>query len=148
MVRKSKDTKVEELTADVKRIQADFINYRKRVEEEKLRHTKFGRESAIMAILPVIDNFERSFDHIPKELSDNDWVTGVKAVAKQLADALKSLGVEKILSVGQEFNPDLHEALQVDDGPGKKDIVTAEIQPGYTMDGEVIRHALVKVGRK
>lgn len=140
--------KIDELTADLKRVQADFINYRKRTEEEKLRYTKFGRESAVMAILPVADNFERSFGHIPKNLAKDQWVIGVKAVAKQLADALKSLGVEKIDSVGQEFDPDLHEAIHVDGGKGNKEIVVEELQPGYTMDGEVIRHAMVKVRRK
>lgn len=144
--------KIEELTADLKRVQADFINYRRRVEEEKLRYTRFGRESAVMAILPAVDNLERSFAHIPKKLAKDHWVIGVKSVAKQLADALKGLGVEKIKSVGEEFDPDLHEAVDMEDGvadgKGKKEIVTEELQPGYMMDGEVIRHAMVKVGKK
>lgn len=140
--------KLKELTEDLKRIQADFINYRKRAEDERLRYTRFGRESAVMAILPVVDNFERSFDQIPDKLANEQWVIGMKAVAKQLMDALKGLGVEKIDCLGQEFNPDLHEAVHVDDGRGKREIVTEEIQPGYAMDGEVIRHAMVKVGRK
>lgn len=140
--------KLKELTEDLKRIQADFINYRKRAEDERLRYTRFGRESAVMAILPVVDNFERSFDQIPDKLANEQWVIGMKAVAKQLMDALKGLGVEKIDCLGQEFNPDLHEAVHVDDGRGKREIVTEEIQPGYAMDGEVIRHAMVRVGRK
>ena len=140
--------KIDELTADLKRVQADFVNFKRRAEAERLRYTQFGRESAVMAVLPLIDNIERALGHMPKELSNNDWANGVKSIAKQAGDVLKGLGVEKIESVGQEFDPDLHEAVHMEDGKGKKEIVTQELQPGYTMDGEVIRHAMVKVGRK
>ena len=146
---KSKDTgKIDELTADLKRVQADFVNFKKRAEAERLRYTQFGRESAVMALLPLIDNIERALGHTPKELVDNEWANGVKTVAKQANDVLRALGVEKIESVGQEFDPDLHEAVHMEDGQGKKEVVVQELQPGYTMDGEVIRHAMVKVGRK
>ncbi|HEX9594765.1 MAG TPA: nucleotide exchange factor GrpE [Candidatus Saccharimonadales bacterium] len=149
MAKSSKDKqKIEELTADLKRVQADFINFKQRADEERLRYTRFGRESAVMALLPLIDNIERALGHTPKELNDHEWANGVRSVAKQAADVLKGLGVEKIGSKGQEFNPDLHEAVHMDESRGKKELVTEELQPGYTMDGEVIRHAMVKVGRK
>jgi molecular chaperone GrpE len=141
------DARIAELTADLKRVTADFVNYKRRAEEEKIRSTRFGRESAVMAMLPVLDNFERSFQHIPKELADTEWVIGVRAVGRQLEDALKSLGVERIVSIGQPFDPNVHEAVHVEGG-GKHEIVSEELQPGYTMDGEVIRHAIVKVRRK
>jgi len=144
----SKDqARVAELMADLQRVQADFVNFKRRAEDDKMRSTRFGRESAVMALLPVIDNFERSFAHIPKELSDNEWVIGVKAVARQLVDGLKGLGVERIQAVGQPFDPNLHEAVHVE-GTGRKEIITEELQPGYAMDGEVIRHSIVKVRRK
>jgi len=149
MAKSSKDKqKVDELTADLKRVQADFVNFKQRADEERLRYTRFGRGSAVMALLPLIDNIERALGHTPKELKDHEWANGVKSVAKQAADVLKGLGVAKIESTGQEFNPDLHEAVHMDESQGKKEIVTDELQPGYTMDGEVIRHAMVKVGRK
>jgi molecular chaperone GrpE len=141
-------TEVNDLTEALKRSHADFINHRRRVEEDKLRSIRFGRESAIMALLPVIDNIERAFMHTPKELTKNEWAIGVKQVTRQLEDALKGIGVEKFESVGQVFNPEFHEAVIMDDGKGKKEVVVEEIQPGYSMDGEVIRHAMVKVGRK
>lgn len=140
--------KVTELTADLQRAQADFANFKRRTEEDKLRSTRFGRESAVMALLPVVDNFERSFSHIPKELEQNEWIIGIKAVAKQLTDGLKGLGVEKIKSVGERFDPHLHEAVSLEDGNGQREVVVEELQAGYAMDGEVIRHAMVKVGRK
>lgn len=139
--------KVEELTADLKRVSADFVNYKRRAEEEKLRSTRFGRESAVMALLPVVDSFERSFAHVPKNLTDDEWLIGVRAVARQLVDALKGLGVERIVAVGQPFDPNLHEAIHAE-GDGAKEMVAEELQAGYKMDGEVIRHAMVKVRRK
>jgi molecular chaperone GrpE len=139
--------RVDELTADLQRVTADFVNYKRRAEEDKLRSTRFGRESAVMALLPVVDSFERSFSHIPKDQADSEWVIGVRAVARQLVDALKSLGIERIVAVGQPFDPNLHEAVHAD-GDGKKEVVTEELQAGYKMDGEVIRHAMVKVRRK
>lgn len=142
------DGEMAQLTEDLQRIQADFINFKRRAEEDKLRYTRLGRESAVMALLPVVDNFERSFQHIPEQIAQDDWVSGIKAVAKQLVGALKSLGVERIDCVGKEFDPNLHEAIQMDESKGKKEVVVEELQPGYIMDGEVIRHAMVKVGRK
>lgn len=140
--------KIAELTADLQRAQADFANFKRRTEEDKLRSTRFGRESAVMALLPVVDNFERSFSHIPKELDKNEWVIGIRAVAKQLTDGLKGLGVEKIKSVGERFDPHLHEAISLEEGNGHHEVVTEELQAGYSMDGDVIRHAMVKVRRK
>jgi molecular chaperone GrpE len=139
--------KVDELMADLQRVHADFVNFKRRAEDDRLRSTRFGRESAIIALLPVVDSFERSFAHIPKDKADSEWVIGVRAVARQLVDALKGLGVERIVAVGKPFDPNLHEAVHAE-GNGKHEIVAEELQAGYAMDGEVIRHAIVKVKRK
>lgn len=148
-IKPNKDQKrIADLTADLQRIQADFVNFKRRAEEEKLRYTRYGRESAIMALLPVVDNIERAMSHIPHELAKHDFALGVRSIAKQMEDALKGLGVAKIVSVGQPFDPSLHEAISLEDTKGKKEFVIEELQPGYAMDGEVIRHAMVKVGRK
>ena len=145
---KKLEKKIDELTHDLKRVHADFINYKRRAEEDKQRAIRFGRESAVMALLPVIDNVERALSHLPEELSKNSWALGVKQVAKQLEDALKGIGVEKFASRGKEFDPHRHEAVADLGGKGKKEIVAEELQSGYTMDGEVIRHALVKIRRQ
>lgn len=143
------ETQLEEVTTDLQRIQADFVNYKRRAEDDTARSVRFGRESAIMALLPVVDNIERALGHVPADLQKHDFALGVRSIAKQVEDALKGLGVEKITSVGQPFNPDMHEAISMDDdGDGQQEVVVEEMQPGYTMDGEVIRHAMVKVGRK
>lgn len=142
------ESRVAALTDDLKRVQADFINYKKRTEADKQRLIRFGREAAVMSLLPVIDDIERALDHLPKELEKDDWAIGVRSVAKQVHDSLKSIGVEKFKSLGEEFDPNLHDAVSVEDGDGKKEVVVEELQPGYTMDGDVIRHATVKVGSK
>jgi molecular chaperone GrpE len=142
------EEQVQQLNEDLKRSHADFINFKRRADEDKQRSIKFGRETAIMALLPLIDNIERALTHIPKTLEKNEWAIGVKGVAKQVEDVLRGIGVEKIVSLGAEFDPNLHDAVSVDDSTGKKEVVVEELQPGYTMDGEVIRHAMVKVGRK
>ncbi|HSX48495.1 MAG TPA: nucleotide exchange factor GrpE, partial [Candidatus Nanoarchaeia archaeon] len=84
---------------------------------------------------------------LPADLADNAWAKGVEQVAKQSQDILKSLGVEKIESVGQPFDHNLHEAVAVD-GDGDDEVVAEELQPGYQMGDKVIRHAMVKVSRK
>jgi molecular chaperone GrpE len=136
-----------ELTADLQRVQADFTNFKRRSEEDKQRSIRFGRETAAMALLPVVDNIQRALLHVPADLAKHDWAVGVQTVAKQLEDALRGIGVEKIESVGQVFDPSLHEAIHMDGGSGDQEIVSAELQSGYRMDGEVIRHAMVKVKR-
>lgn len=143
------EARIDELTSDLKRVQADFVNFKRRAEEDKQRAIRFGRETAVMALLSAFDNVERALGHLPEHLSKDDWAIGVKSVAKQFEDALRGIGVEKIQAVGAEFDPELHEAIQMEEsGKGKKEIVVEELQPGYMMDGEVIRHAMVKVGRK
>ncbi|HEX9679539.1 MAG TPA: nucleotide exchange factor GrpE [Candidatus Saccharimonadales bacterium] len=141
------EAKVAELTDDLQRARADFINYKQRAEVDKHRSVQFGRESAVMSLLPIIDNIERALSHLPPELKSNEWAQGVKSIAKQLQDSLKGVGVEKINSIAQPFDPNLHEAIELEDGTGHKETVVEELQPGYTMDGEVIRHAIVKVKR-
>lgn len=145
---KQLESRIEELTADLQRVQADYINFKRRAEEDKQRSIRFGRESAVMALLSSFDDVERALANVPKHLAKDDWALGVKSVAKRLEDGLKAIGVERIDAKGKEFDPELHEAISIEDGDGKKEIVDEILQPGYKMDGEVIRHAMVKVRRK
>ena len=96
-------------------------------------------------LLPVIDNVDRALMHAPKELATSDYVKGVQQVAKQLAKALEDLGVTRIATVGQEFDPRYHEAVMMDEGEGNKEIVSQELLAGYQLGETVIRHAMVKV---
>jgi molecular chaperone GrpE len=133
-----------ELTADLQRVQADFINYRTRSEEDKQRAISAGKAAAILKLLPVIDNIERAVGYIPEELADNQWVKGVASLGKSLDKSLADMGVVRIPAVGQPFDPNLHEAISAE-GEGAHEVVTEELRAGYMLDGQVIRHSMVKV---
>lgn len=144
------EQQVGELTADLQRLRADFENYRKRVDSEKLSARQDGEVRAIMKLLPVIDTIERAVAHIPADIADHQWVKGVAGLVKQLEKSLGELNLVKInASEGVEFNPDIHQAIQFDEeSEGEKEVVAQELQPGYTLNGTPIRHAMVKVTRK
>lgn len=141
---------IDELTLDLQRTRADFENYRKRVEIEKSAARESGKSSAVAKLLPVIDNIERAVTYAPDELKDNSWVQGVVSLSKQLGKMLESLDVARIdAKPGTLFNPDIHEAIQFDEeAVGDTEVVSEELQAGYTMNGIVIRHSMVKVARK
>ena len=144
------DQRVAELTADLQRTRADFENYRKRVELEKQAARDSGQSSAVLKLLPVIDNIERAIRYTPEDLKDNDWVKSVSGLVKHLDKSLESLNLVRIESTpGTPFNPDVHEAIQFDDeATGETEVIAEELQAGYQMAGRVIRHAMVKVTRK
>lgn len=139
-----------ELTLDLQRTRADFENYRKRVDAEKTAAREAGQSSAILKLLPVIDNIERAIAYTPEELKDNSWVQSVGGLVKNLEKSLESLNLKRIEATpGTEFNPELHEAIQFDeDATGEQEVVAEELQSGYTLNGHPIRHAMVKVTRQ
>lgn len=144
------EQQVGELTADVQRTRADFENYRKRSELDKLQARESGQASAILKLLPVIDNIERAIAYTPEDLKDNTWVQSVAGLIKNLDSSLESLNVKRIdARPGTPFNPDLHEAIQFDeDATGEHEVIAEEMQAGYTLNGHPIRHAMVKVTRQ
>ena len=139
-----------DLTADVQRTRADFENYRKRVDAEKQAAQQIGQTTAVMKLLPLIDTIDRAVANVPSEIAENPWVKGVVSLQKQLENQLQTLNVKKIdATPGAKFNPELHQAVQFDDASeGETEIIAEELQPGYTLDGGVIRDAMVKVTRK
>ena len=140
-------SETEVLTADLQRLQAEFINYKNRVDNEKATLSQFAKAQVIKDLLPVIDDLERALNHLPKELSENKWAQGASKVYDRLQKQLEKLGVKKIESLNQPFDPNLHEAVQVD-GEGDTQIVSEVLQSGYELAGLVIRHATVKVTNK
>jgi len=138
-----------ELTQDLQRTRADFENYRKRVEQEKIAAREVGQMSAILKLLPVIDNIERAVGHLPQDLQDNKWAQGVAGLTKNLEKSLDGLNLKRIdASEGVEFNPELHEAIQFDEeAAGEREVIAEELQPGYLLNGKPLRHAMVKVTR-
>jgi len=136
---------VVELTEALLRERADAMNVRRRSDEERAKLGSFYKALIVRELLPVIDNFERSLKHVPKDLEHNDFVKGVQGVVRQFEKTLQDLGVERIKTVGEVFDPRFHEAVSMEDGDGSVEIVTEELQAGYKLDDEIIRHAMVKV---
>ncbi|MCL2280688.1 nucleotide exchange factor GrpE [Candidatus Saccharibacteria bacterium] len=141
--------KIAELTADLQRTRADFENYRKRVDEEKETMRKYGETTMAAKLLPIIDDIERAVAHLPVELTDNAWAKGVTTLAKNLDKTLEVLGITRIIAMqGTPFDPDLHHAVQFDKADGEHEVVAQELQPGYLLNGIVLRPAMVQVGRR
>ena len=142
-----KDDQVAELTADLQRVHAEFVNYKVRSEKEKTDAINIGKEHIISELLPVFDNIHRAFQHMPESLADEPWVKGIASLEKQLNSALQSIGLERIKTVGEVFSPETMDAVSVDDAGGSEEIVTTELQAGYKYAGRVIRPAMVQVKR-
>jgi molecular chaperone GrpE len=142
--------RIDELTSDLQRTRADFENYRKRVDNEKQQMKALGEQMAILRLLPVIDNIERAVAHMPDDLADNKWAQGVAGLVKHLEKSLESMNLKRIeAQPGTPFDPELHEAVQVDDdAEGDNEVVAEELQAGYVLNDQPIRHAMVKVTRK
>jgi len=136
---------IDELMAALQRERADATNLRRRHEEQISNLQGVIKASVIREMLPVIDNFERALKHVPKELEHNDYIKGVQGVVKQFEKTLAGLGVERIKTVGELFDPRFHEAVSMEDGEGDQEVVSEELQAGYRLGDEVIRHAMVRV---
>ena len=139
---------VTELTQALQRERADSLNLRRRVEEERAGMGNYYKAAIDRELLPAVDNMERALIHVPKDLKDHDYVKGVQGVIKQFETCFKQLGVERIKTIGEHFDPHLHEAVHVDDGDGEHEVVAEELQAGYKIGDEVIRPAMVKVKKE
>ena len=141
-----KDEKIEELTDKLTRQMAEFDNFRKRTEKEKSQMYEIGAKDIIDKILPVVDNFERGLGAVAGEEKENPFVQGMDKVYKQLMTTLEGIGVKPIEAVGQEFNPDFHNAVMHEENEELgENIVSEELQKGYMYRDSVVRHSMVKV---
>lgn len=141
-----KDAQIEDLNDRLRRQMAEFDNFRKRSEKEKSQMFDMGAKSIIEKVLPIVDNFERGLAAVQEEQKDDAFVTGMDKVYKQLMTEFDSIGVKPIEAVGQEFNPDLHNAvMQVESEEFEPGIVAQELQKGYMYKDTVVRHSMVAV---
>ena len=141
-----KDEKIEELTDRVKRQMAEFDNFRKRTEKEKASMYEIGAREIIEKILPVVDNFERGLAAVPEEEKDSPFADGMTKIYKQMMTVFEEMGVKAIDAVGEEFNPDYHNAvMHVEDEEAGENVVVEEFQKGYLYKDHVVRHSMVKV---
>ncbi len=136
---------VNDLTEALQRERADAMNLRRRHDEQIANLRNTVKAGVVRDLLPVVDNFERALKHVPDDLAGNDYIKGVEGIVKQFEKTLADIGVERIKTVGEPFDPNLHEAISMEDGDGEQEVVSEELQSGYTLGDEVIRHAMVRV---
>ena len=139
------EQQIAELTEALQRERADAINLRRRHDADVASLRGRVKANVVRELLPAIDNLERALKHTPEDLKDNPYVKGVEAVVKQFTKTLADMGVERIKTVGEVFDPKYHEAVSMEEGDGTKEIVSEELQSGYSVNDEVIRHAMVRV---
>jgi molecular chaperone GrpE len=136
--------KCEANLAGWQRAQADFINYKRFVEQEKAEIYKQANASLILSLLPVLDDFERALSAIPSEIEKQNWIEGLKLIDRKFRDILEKQGVKTIEAIGEEFDPRFMEAMA--SAKGKKDVVVQVLEKGYMLNDKVIRPAKVIVG--
>ena len=138
--------RIEELEDRVKRQMAEFENFRKRTEKEKTMMFETGAKSVIEKMLPVVDNFERGLAAVPENEKDGAFAQGMEMIYKQLMSELDNMQVKPIPAVGEEFNPDFHNAvMQVESEEYESGVIAQELQKGYTYRDSVVRHSMVAV---
>ena len=141
-----KDEKIEELTDRLTRQMAEFDNFRKRTDREKSQMYEVGAKDVIDKILSVVDNFERGLGAVTEEEKEDPFVKGMEQIYKQLMTTLEGIGVKPIEAVGNEFDPDFHNAvMHVEDEEVGENIIVEEFQKGYMYRDSVVRHSMVKV---
>jgi len=138
--------KAESYLANWQRAQADFVNYKRRAEQEKSELTKFTNAMLILNLLPVIDDLERALNTVPTALAGLTWFDGLRLIHRKLMSILEGQGLQPIEAEGKDFDPNLHEAIMHSEGEEGK--VLQELQKGYKLHDRVIRPAMVKVGRE
>ena len=126
------------------RAQADFINYKRRSEQEKEDICKFANTELLCCILPILDDLERAFAAIPHHLDKTDWVDGIRLIERKLRTSLEAQGISQIKALGEPFDPNLHQSVRED--KGEEGIVIEEVERGYTLHDRVIRPSKVVVG--
>lgn len=138
--------KINDLINTVQHTRADFENYRKHTEADIERASHRAENKTVLKLLPIIDVLDSAMAHIPDDLKDNAWAHGIESSHKNLVKMTKELKLEKMtVKEGDEFNHEIHNAIQFEDGDGDKEVVAEVLQPGYLYNGVVIRPALVKV---
>ncbi|KPU27925.1 hypothetical protein TR13x_00815 [Caloranaerobacter sp. TR13] len=139
---------LEELNNRFLRLQADFLNYKKRVEKEKESIYAYASEELICQVLPVIDNFERALDSVNDSQKEDSFYKGIEMVYKQLLDILKKSGLEEIKAIGEKFDPNLHHGVaQEESSEHEEDTIIEVYQKGYKLKDKVIRPSMVKISK-
>jgi len=136
--------KAEGYLANWQRTQADFINYKRRNEQEREEFNKFASTGLVLSLLPILDDLERALASLPPKSAKLTWVDGIRLIERKFRVSLETQGLTPIKALGEPFDPNLHEAVRQD--KGKEGIVISELQKGYKFHDRVIRPTMVVVG--
>lgn len=142
------EQQVNDLTEALQRERADSLNIRRHHDAQMVVLRSSVKSAVVRDLLPAIDNLERALKHVPDDIAEHEYVKGIQGVVRQFEKTLKDIGVEKIKTINHPFDPTLHEAISMEQGEGSKEVVSEELQAGYVLGDEVIRHAMVKVTTK
>jgi molecular chaperone GrpE len=138
------ELKIRELTDTLQRLQAEFENYKKRVDREKQEFVKYAAGTMALKLLPLLDSFEFAL----KGTEDKEKFTkGVEMIFAQFYSILENEGLRPIEAIGKKFDPYKHEVLMKDFSDKDEDIVIEEMQKGYMLNDKVIRHSKVKISK-
>ena len=135
--------KMEEYLNGWKRSKADYLNLEKKMAEEKMSFVRLANIEFVQSFLPLLDSFRKLKEHLPDKIKGSDWEKGLGQLDKQLGKFLEEIGLERIKTTNEKFNPNFHEAVGK---KGKGDKIIQEIEPGYLLHGEIVRPAKVIVG--
>ncbi len=137
--------KADAYLANWQRAGADLANYKRKVEQDKQEQSAFANASLISSVLPILDDMERAFETLDPKLAGLTWVNGMRLISRKLQAILEAQGLQRITTVGLDFDPKLHEAVMEVEGEQGK--VVSEMQKGYKLHDRVLRPAIVTVGR-
>lgn len=140
----SEKKKSEDHLANWQRAQADFINYKRRAEQERGEFAKYANAALILGLLPILDDLERAFDATPSKQAKPKWVEGIRLIERKFRASLETQGLAQIKALGEPFDPYFHEAIRQDNG--KEGIIIEEIQKGYLLNDRLLRPSKVVVG--
>ena len=143
--KESKEDKIEELTNDLKRVQAEFENYKKRAEKENSKICDYSKAELIKRLLTVLDSFEIALKNTEKH---EEFVKGIELIYSQLYTLLKDEGLQYIDTKDRKFDPYLHEVMLSEKSDKDDDMIIEELQKGYKFKEFIIRHSKVKVAKK
>ncbi|MBW2980366.1 nucleotide exchange factor GrpE [Candidatus Woesearchaeota archaeon] len=141
----SQKEKIKELTETLQRLQAEFENYKKRVDKEKAEFVKYSKHELIAKLLPILDSFKLA---IKNGKNNPDFFKGIELIFSQFYSALEAEGLRPIEALGKKFDPYKHEVLMQETSDKEEDIVLEELQKGYMLNDKVLRHSKVKVSKK
>ncbi|MBU0707600.1 nucleotide exchange factor GrpE [Patescibacteria group bacterium] len=139
--------KAEEYLDGWKRAKADYANLEKDVQKRQMEFVQFANEEIIRELLPLVDNFKQAFKHIPEDLKGQDWVEGIRHISSNLDKLLAFRGIKEIETVGEKFNPELHEAIEQIASDKPSGTIIEELKLGFVLNGKVIQPARVKVAK-